>query len=51
MRDLAVCLLIEHNATTEYIDNYYRVNYDVVIAVINMLTYAHNYKFSMCLLY
>ena len=47
MKDLAVCLLIEHNATTEY----RRVNYEGVIAVINMLTYAHNYKFSMCLLY
>ena len=33
------------------IDNYYRVNYEGVIAMINMLTYAHNYKFSMCLLY
>ena len=32
------------------VDNYYRVNYEGVIAVINVLTYAHNYNFSMCLL-
>ena len=32
------------------IDNYYRVNYEGVFAVINVLTYAHTYKFSMCLL-
>ena len=40
MKDLAVCLLLEYNATTD----------ERVIAVINMHTYAHNYKFSMCLL-
>ena len=50
MKDLAICLFHEHNATSEYIDNYYRVNYEGVFAVINVLPYAHTYKLSMCLL-
>ena len=41
MKDLAVCLLLEYNATTD----------EGAIAVINMLTYAHNYKFTMFLLF